>query len=592
MPKLKKRNIVLTAVTAKMLLVLAAVGIISSGAPEISMAKNHINDIAFVSAEDLPNLLLRVSVDSSISESETPAGNGFVDEPGMRAFYNEHDFKQFWSGSDEKLSRTDSVLSMLEKSWSHGLNPSQYHVEEIRKVRNSPASTSKIKLEVLVSDAIIRYGRDMTGMRIAPDEIKQKGKYWRQPMRGYDILSLVAFSDDPADAMNTLAPQGALYQKLQHELTRLAEETKQDDKQDNIILSFGGRLIEPGDHHKNIPLLRKRLGLDHDPVHGTEYKYDDPLASAVMAFQKHHGLEPDGIIGNKTLSVLNRTLRDRINQVAANLERLRWLEQERPERYIIVNIPSATLWAVEHDRVKIEMPVVVGMSYRPTKSFKTEITGVRFNPTWTIPQRLKWEDILPKVKKDPSYLDDKAIELYDGYGSNARTLDPSAIDWQNITWGELGRIRMVQAPGDHNALGRYRVLMSNPYNIYMHDTNHKEYFSRNERLNSSGCIRLERPAEIAHFILDGTEGWSDDKMRNVLKTVKMIDIKSDMSLPAYILYQTIWLDQNGELIYGRDVYNRDQKLIKALEESNGFSFSAIAKGGSLTHDVTSLALSD
>lgn len=457
-------------------------------------------------------------------------------------------------------------------------------------MRQGRQSAHDIQLEVYISDAIIRYGRDLTGMRVDPDDIKQKAKYWRQPMRGFDILEKIVLSEQPEEDMKMLAPQSILYQALRDELVRISAEVKQGQAKDTIELSFGGRLLNPGDFHASVPLLRARMGLVHDPVHGPKNKYDDPLASAVMSFQKHHGLEPDAIIGSKTLSILNRTSEDRIHQIVANLERLRWLEQERPEKYIIVNIPSAMLWAVENDRVVLEMPVVVGMSYRPTKSFKTEISGVRFNPTWTVPQSLKWEDILPKVQKDISYLDDKNIELYEGYGRNARTLDPHAIDWKNISWGELGRIRMVQTPGDHNALGRYRVLMDNPYDIFMHDTNHKEYFDRTERLNSSGCIRLERPEEIARFILEGTSNWNDRKMRNVLQSVKKTDIKADKSFPAYILYQTMWLDQNGELIYGRDVYHQDKKLIRTLSEKGAYSMAAI-KGHKKNHAASPLAFS-
>lgn len=579
----KKKKLMIATASAKTLLVLAAAGLLSSGAPVSSMAQHKaIKTVYYQDMTSLPALLLNVSMSSALidnyaSREHTP---GLIDAPGMKAFYEKHAFRQFWTEDEAALKKAQDVAGILEASWQHGLNPENYHVSAIKKLlRQGRQSAHDIQLEVYISDAVIRYGRDLTGMRVDPDDIKQKAKYWRQPMRGYEILEKIALSAQPADDMKKLAPQSILYRALRDELVRISAEIKEEQAKDAAALSFNGRLLEPGDFHDNVPLLRDRLGLVHDPVHGPETKYDDPLASAVMSFQKHHGLEPDAIIGSKTLSILNRTHEDRIHQIVANLERLRWLEQERPEKYIIVNIPSAMLWAVENDRVVIEMPVVVGMSYRPTKSFKTEVSGVRFNPTWTVPQRLKWEDILPKVQKDISYLDDKNIELYEGYGRNARTLDPHAIDWQHISWGELGRIRMVQTPGDHNALGRYRVLMDNPYDIFMHDTNHKEYFDRTERLNSSGCIRLERPEEIARFILEGTRDWNDRKMRNVLQSVKKTDIKADKSFPAYILYQTMWLDQNGELIYGRDVYRQDKELIQTLSEKGAYSMAAIKGHG-------------
>lgn len=596
----KKKKMFLTASSAKAVLVMAAAGLLASGAPVTSNAGEDriVFEASYQDIASLPSLLLNVSMNSAITGDGAAAGgvpNGLVDAPGMKAFYEERGFKQFWTAGDESLQRAHRVLDVLENSWQHGLNPGNYHIRPIaRLLRQGRSGAHDIELELYISDAVIRYGQDLTGMRVDPDNIRQKAKYWRQPLRGYEILEKTALSDDPAYEMEALAPQSLLYGRLRDELVRISAEAAQNQGQDTTPVSFNGRLLKPGDIDRNVPALRARIGLVHDPVHGPETKYDDPLASAVMSFQKHHGLEPDAVIGSKTLSVLNRTTEDRIRQIVANLERLRWLEQERPEKYIIVNIPSATLWAVKNDKVKIEMPVVVGMSYRPTKSFKTEITGIRLNPTWTVPQRLKWEDILPKVREDLSYLDDKNIELYNGFGPNARTIDPHSVDWHNISWGELGRIRMVQAPGDHNALGRYRVLMDNPYDIFMHDTNHKELFDRTERLNSSGCIRLERPQEIAHFIMEGSGNWSDEKMRNVLETVKMTDIRTDKSFPVYILYQTIWLDQNGTLVYGRDVYKQDEKLIRTLADKGEYSLASITdrnEGHSKNHDGSPLAFS-
>lgn len=565
------KNIIFTASFARISLIVLAAGFLVSAhmavsfADTASMAPHNYALTDSDSGITIELVLLNVSLRSGL-KSGALEDQKFSDAPAMRRFYQERDNKPLWL--EEALPEAKSVLHVLETSWTHGLNPEQYHVNEIRRLLDHPMQPAQAQMELLLSDAIIRYGRDMTGMRIEPDEIRQKAKYWRSPLLGFDILQAVSKADDPANTLEELAPKGKLYKKLRTALIDLVEEENNDNDDTILPISFDNRLLQLGDRHKNVPKLRTRLGVIHNPENGSKFRYDDPLGQAVMIFQKAHGLETDGIIGSKTLSLLNLTRENRIHQVVANLERLRWLEQKKPERYILVNIPSAMLWAVENDEIKIEMPVVVGLRYRPTKSFKTEITGIRFNPTWTVPLSIKMRDFLPKLQKDPSYLTDRRIELFHGYGKNRQTLDPQAIDWHNMSWKKMGKIRMVQTPGDHNALGRIRVLMQNPYNIYMHDTNHKEYFERTERNFSSGCIRLSRPKDVARFVMAKNEGWSDEEMETFIRNEDTIDIEAANSMPVYILYMTIWLDDSGRLVFGRDTYKQDRKLIEKLALKN------------------------
>jgi murein L,D-transpeptidase YcbB/YkuD len=557
---------ILSALTAKALLVVAAAGIISSSQPVASMASRDYLPPSTFGEVTLDSLLLRVSFSNAL-EAGAFEDTIFSDAPGMREFYKNHGNMPFWLGDTFHHPRIEAILPVLKASWKHGLNPHQYHVDEIQRLLRHPVQSEQAHLELLVSDAVVRFGEDLTGMRIEPKAIKQKSKYWREKMRGFEILEYVVSASDPGMALEEFAPQGKLYKKLVAELVRLSEEPV---KYDHILpINLGSNYFKPGDYHKDIIKLRLRMGVKYDPVMGAESKYDDQLAAEIMKFQKQHGVEPDGILGPKTMALVNRTRADRMEQIIANLERLRWLEQDRPDRYVLVNIPSATVWGVENGVVKLEMPVVVGMSYRPTKSFKAEISGVRFNPTWTIPHSLKYQDILPKVRKDIGYLEEKGIQLFKGYGRNAISLDPYAIDWDNMTWGEIGKIRMVQEPGDHNALGRVRVLMDNPYNIYMHDTNHKEFFSRNERNLSSGCIRLSDPIAMANFILNVNEDWSEKNIDELLSHTDTIEIDAVRTMPVYILYQTTWLDNKGELVFGHDIYKQDKKLIKALASIDG-----------------------
>lgn len=489
----------------------------------------------------------------------------FMDKDALRDFYAAREGRTLWIdtwGSDHE--RVEAILPVLEQSWMHGLSPDTYHVREIAALRHAKLPTEKAQLELLASDGVARYVRDLTGFRLPPAAIREEAGFWRQPMETRSILTAVADRDDPAGILKSYAPRDALYQRLQEELITLSANSDRAYEQ-YLPISFGGALLRPGAFHKGVANLRGRLGLKHDPAYGPENKYDDDLAAAVMNFQRENGLEPDGVIGSKTLALLNTGVEDKIEQIIVNMERLRWIGEEKPEKYVLVNIPSATLWAVEDGDVAFEMPVIVGRPERPTKSFITEITGVRFNPKWTVPPTIKAKDFLPKLMEDPAYLANKGIDVYQIVDGKRVTLDSTAIDWATVTREDLKSLRMVQAAGDNNALGRIRVLMDNPYDIYLHDTNAPEYFKKPSRAASSGCIRLSEPGKVADFILHDNKGWSGARMSSLIESGRTTEVTAAEKIPVFILYQTIWLDHEGRLVYGPDVYNQDKRMIEAMK---------------------------
>lgn len=504
----------------------------------------------------------------------------FKDAEGMSAFYARRGGKPAWvelRGAGQE--RITSILAVLEESWTHGLNPVRYHTDDIRALIRAEKAGERAHLELLVSDAIIRYGRDLTGMHLPAQEIDQRARYWRTPMEGLAVLEAVAAADTPRIGLEKLPPQDALYRRLRDDLMTLAAHPDRMFE-DILPISFGNAILRHGDRHPQVPKLRALMGLTHDPVHGPETRYDDPLSAAVMDFQRRNGLNADGHIGPKTLAVLNRTPRERMEQIIVNMERLRWLGDERPDKYILVNIPSTTMWAVENNEVAFESIVIVGRPQRQTKSFTTEITGVRFNPRWTVPPTIKAQDFLPRLREDPTYLEGRGITVSAMIDGKRQVLDSTAIDWANITRRDLAQMRMTQGAGDDNALGRIRVLMDNDYDIYLHDTNAPSYFNKPDRALSSGCVRVAEPEKMAHFILSGNQGWDEGRMRAILNSGNTRDIAAERPVPVYLLYQTIWLDADGNLIYGQDIYKQDQRLLAAMKRHKSFH---IPDAGSLKY---------
>lgn len=487
-----------------------------------------------------------------------------VDSPALRAFYKERHNSPYWIKNDKQYDHIHSLVSFLEYSWTHGLNPEQYHVSEIKRLIAYPTPISLAQAELLLTDAAVRYGRDLSGMRIVTSSTKSETKFWQQPKEAGDILNIFAQGFDPLTLLKSMGPKNEQYNALRKELIRLQNE---EASYDHLLPLKLGNYFKPGQKHDDVEKLRQRMGVKFDEsTVKSKTHYDPALVKAVEEFQLHHGLEPDGVIGPKTLALINRTKQDRINQLVANLERLRWMNEDMPARYLWVNIPSQTMKMVEKHRVQDEMKVIVGMPWRQTRSFNMEIEGVRFNPTWTVPLKLKMRDILPKVKKDIGYLEHKQITLLQGYGRNEKVLDPHSIDWKNMTWRQMSKIRMVQTPGDHNALGRIRVLMQNDFNIYLHDTPQKELFGKVDRTLSSGCVRMEDPERVARFILKHNKDWSPRDVNKIIQTNKTTEIEAAQKLPVYIVYQTVWQDDKGRIVYGPDVYKRDKKLIQALKE--------------------------
>ncbi len=491
----------------------------------------------------------------------------------LEAYYAQREGQPLWL-SNSKLNRSGKdLISILKQSWMNGLNPASYNIEQIANIlkysKRRMNSEQALEIELLLTDAYVNYVRDLSGMRINARDMGLNPKDWKQRIGVGEALSLLPNNKkNIAEFLLLREPQGLTYQRLKSQLTSLIED-KSFIRNNHSTLYFKS-LVRAGRGYGDIPKLRDRLGLKNIE-NEDRYIYDIELVSAVKEFQIEKGLKPDGIIGRQTLDVLNQTNLDKVKQLIVNMERLRWIEDEKPERFIVVNIPSATLWAVDNGKVSFEMPVVVGRKKRETPSFVTNIHGVRFNPTWTVPPTIKEEDILPQLQKDPAYLSGKGMELYDGYGKNSVTLDPFVVDWENVTKAELHGLRMVQVAGDHNPLGRIRVLMPNSHNVYLHDTNHKELFVRSNRYKSSGCVRLEDPEKVALFALEKRKNWSEKRMYTTLGKGKTTDVYTPERIPVYLLYYTTWLGEKSQIIYGLDIYGHDKTLFQLLEKLDGFT---------------------
>jgi murein L,D-transpeptidase YcbB/YkuD len=288
--------------------------------------------------------------------------------------------------------------------------------------------------------------------------------------------------------------------------------------------------------------------------------FDREMERAVKSFQGRHKLETDGAVGPETLAALNVSVEDRIDQIRVNLERARWVLRNVTDDFVVVNIAGFRVWLVRNGEPVWTTRAQVGKQYRMTPVFASKMKYLVFNPTWTVPPGILSKDILPKLKSDPGYLETKHLRVIDGQGG---TVDPGTIDFSSYT-SRTFPYQLRQDPGPWNALGQVKFIFPNPHFVFLHDTPSKSLFERRDRSFSSGCIRTENPLELAELLLDDPERWSRKTIQEVLdgKSSRTVFLKEPM--PVLLLYWTVIVSKEGEVLFLRDVYGRDDRILKAL----------------------------
>ncbi len=263
----------------------------------------------------------------------------------------------------------------------------------------------------------------------------------------------------------------------------------------------------------------------------------------MQRFQARHGLTADGIIGAGVLRALNVTPAAQVRTLLMNMERLRWLPETQPANALVVNIPDFRLRVYEGDREVMSMPIVVGADATKTVIFTATLTTVVLSPTWTVPPSIVRKEMLPKIRRDPSYLRRNHMDIIGGTAS-------------------LPTIR--QRPGAHNALGRVKFVFPNGFSIFMHDTPAKGLFAREQRAFSHGCIRLSEPQALAEYLLRDDASWPAERIAAGMASDRETSIRLQATRPVWIVYFTAWVNEAGVLNLREDVYGHDARLGREL----------------------------
>jgi murein L,D-transpeptidase YcbB/YkuD len=282
-----------------------------------------------------------------------------------------------------------------------------------------------------------------------------------------------------------------------------------------------------------------------------------------MQFQRRHGLAAEGAVNAATRAELNVGVERRVEQLELNLERWRWLPKDLGRRHIMVNIAAYELEVVERDGVVLAMRVVVGRRYHRTPVFSDTMRYLVLNPYWHVPRSIAGGELLPKIRRDPSYLASNRLRVFPIAGADAPEVDPTTVGWSAITPGHFP-FRLRQDPGPLNALGRVKFMFLNKYNVYLHDTPARPLFEEAQRDFSHGCIRIQHPIELALYLLRHDPRWSREALLGALDEAVDRTVPLPAPIPIHLLYWTAWADGDGTIQFRRDIHDRDAPLLRAL----------------------------
>ena len=459
-------------------------------------------------------------------------------------FYAERDYRPAWSRGHGLSREGEALARALRDAGREGLDAARYWDPAWDAASDGDEGAAGT-IDLRLTDAFLRYASDVGQGRLDPAAVNP---YWAQRARPVDVFALLRDAVEARDLEQTLRgllPRNPQYAALREALSRY-----------RAIAEKGGwpavaapqRPWRPGQRAPEVAALRARLAVEgdlHASAHGAKaLVFDVAVAAAVKRFQLRHGLEPSGTVDRHTLAALNVPAPDRVRQIELNLERWRWLSPALEDRFVLVNIAGFELHAFDGGRDTLRMRVVTGNAARtPTPVFGRPMTHVVFRPYWNVPTSIAEDEILPAVYRDRGYLRRHNMVLVKDEGGT----------------------QLRQRPGPGNALGLVKFLLPNPFGVYLHDTPEDALFARARRDKSHGCVRVERPFELARFALGGAPEWTPARIKAAMARGGEQHVALPAPLPVFVTYLTAWADEGGVTRFFPDVYEHDAAQEKLLQ---------------------------
>ncbi len=507
---------------------------------------------ALARAADAPEHIIQEQVELLRSGGMVQIGDATIASAVvLPAFYEHRGFQPAWTDAT-----ADDLLHAIGDSARHGLDPANYHLAALERLRAAaPGPAQRAERDLLQTDALIRLAYHLLFGKVDPERLDANWNFTRDlaNLEPEATLQQALVEGHVSDWLTGLAPHHPFYRSL---IDALAEHRRLEAAGGWPAVPEGPTL-KPGMTDPRVPALRRRLVVTRDlATDDASPLYDATLAAAVRTFQERHGLTPDGVAGAATVQEMNLPVGHRIDQLRATLERCRWVMRDLPGRFVLVNVAGFQVYYMKDGAPVWESPVVVGTTFNRTPIFRANMTYVVLNPTWTVPPGMLRNEILPAMRRDPKYLERKGLQMVDG--------------------------RVVQPPGPGNALGRIKLMFPNPHAVYLHDTPSRAAFRETSRTFSHGCVRVEKPFELAALVLDDPQ-WTLPALHAAVDTGKTRTLLLAQPLPVLILYWTAAVGRDGRTYFLPDVYGRDPAIVRGL--AGPFVFWKRPGSGAVTSPV-------
>ena len=489
----------------------------------------------------------------------------------LQKFYEPTGSAPAWLQASQPVPQARSLIEIFRNAGKKGLDPEDYDASRwegrIRALQVSASGPEVARFDVALTVCTMRYVSDLRIGRINPAHFKvglsvEKKKYDLAQFLRDRIMT----ASDVQSVLDGVEPPFPGYRRTEEALAHYLELARTDDGEK---LPEVTKPIDRGQSYAGVPRLARFLRLVGDlpadaTLTGDDQTYTGPLVDAVKLFQRRHGLDSDGRIGPGTIKQLNVPLQHRVLQLQLTLERWRWLPAEFSAPPIIVNIPDFRLRALdENNNVTMDMRVVVGKAMRTqTPVFTRDMTYVVFRPYWNVSPSILRGEIIPAIQRDRSYIARKNYEVvtYDG-----KIVTSGNISDDVLAQLRAGKLMVRQKPGPANALGLVKLIFPNEHNVYLHSTPSPELFSRSRRDFSHGCIRVEKPAELAAWALRNNPGWTLERVKQQMQSGKDdVTVNLAKRVPVFIVYGTALAYANGEVHFSEDIYGHDAELAAAL----------------------------
>jgi L,D-transpeptidase YcbB len=483
-----------------------------------------------------------------------------------------------WVRDMQPTPQALQMIALIQASDKKGLTPEDYdasrwaaRVAKLRPGTPNPAEADAIAFDEAMTVCTMRYISDLHIGKVNP---KHFDYGFNINTKKYDLPEFVkqnvVDAQDVSAALRQIEPPFPGYDRTIAALATYMQLAKEDDGEK---LPDVTRAVAPGDTWIGVPRLTKILKLVGDlpgdaDVPADSNAYKGPLVDAVKNFQTRHGRPADGKITPQTVADLNTPLSKRVEQMQLTLERWRWLPLIDPSKSlpppIVANVPEFRVRAYDdHFRIVWTMNVVVGRAYNhDTPVFADMMQYVVFRPYWSVPYSIARAEMLPKLAKDPNYLASRGFAVVD---AKQNVVTAGAVSPEVMAQLKAGTLFVRQNPGPKNSLGLVKFIFPNDYNIYMHDTPEKQFFSRDRRDASHGCIRLERPADMAAWVLRNNPGWDPAKIKAAMNgTQDNLQVNLTQPIPVLIVYSTVVVEEDGSVHFYDDIYGHDKELEEVL----------------------------